>query len=312
MKYYLFVAIIIDLLIGDPRYIPHPVVIIGALISWLEDIFIKIASSDKEKLITGILLSLIVSSLSYLTIFYLIKFAYILNYYVGIFFEIILLTTTIAIKSLADAGNKVYNYLLKGDINSARRAVGEIVGRDTDRMEENEIVRASIETIAENTSDGIIAPVFYYLLGGVPLAMTYKAINTMDSMLGYRNERYLFFGRASARLDDIFNFIPARLTGILLIIAALFVGKDWKNAFKIMLRDARKHPSPNGGYTEASVAGALGVRLGGVNYYQGKKNSRAYMGDDIQGLKRDDIKTVISLMYISIIIMLFISFLLLR
>ncbi len=296
MMIYLLLAIIIDLIIGDPRSIPHPVVIIGKFISKLEAVFFSFVNNDGAKKIAGIVLVLIVVFTTYFISSQLINLGFIINFYLGIVINIWLLSTTIAIKGLRKAGLKIYYYLKDDNINQARTAVAEIVGRDTDKMKGNDIVRAAVETIAENTSDGIIAPIFFYLIGGTPLALAYKAVNTLDSMLGYKNEKYRHFGWSAARFDDLVNFLPARLTGIGFCIAALVTRGDWKKGWQIMIRDAGKHPSWNAGYPEAAVAGSMGVSLGGLNYYHGKPAFRAYLGDKNRELLVKDIKLVIRLM----------------
>jgi len=227
----------------------------------------------------------------------------------GIIFSIFLAYTTLSIRGLKDAGFKVLNALQKNDLPEARKALSMIVGRDTTNLEEPEIVRATIETVAENSSDGGIAPLLYLIIGGVPLAMTYKAINTLDSMLGYKNERYLHFGWASAKLDDLVNWVPARITGLLLIIATLLLRGKAGASWKIMLRDARNHPSPNAGFPEAAVAGAFGLKLGGTNSYGGKQETRPFMGDGTRNVDPSDIKKVVRLNYIVPLLLLFLSLL---
>jgi adenosylcobinamide-phosphate synthase len=192
--------------------------------------------------------------------------------------------------------------------DKARIEVSKVVGRDTACMGREDIIRAVIETLAENTSDGIIAPIFYYSLGGLPLAMAYKAINTLDSMIGYNNTKYKYFGRTAARLDDIANFFPARITGFGFCLATLFIGYGWKNCLKTMYRDARKHPSWNAGYPEAAVAGAMGIRLGGLNYYNGKKSFRAYMGEKKHKLITNNIDTIVKLIYLNTCIFVIVLF----
>jgi adenosylcobinamide-phosphate synthase len=209
-----------------------------------------------------------------------------------------LLSFTISPRSLAAAGQEIRRYLLQNNLEQARFKVGWIVGRDTQELDVSEVTRATVETIAENIVDGIIAPLFYFLLGGVPLAYLYRAVNTMDSMVGYKNDKYIAFGMPAAKTDDLFNFIPARITALLIVIAALFLRYDVKNAYHMVMRDARKHPSPNSGYAEAGVAGALGIRLGGINFYGGIKSFRAYMGDDCQPLAPKHIKQTITMMFL--------------
>jgi adenosylcobinamide-phosphate synthase len=194
--------------------------------------------------------------------------------------------------------------LEKGDTPSAREALSHIVGRQTLELGEEEVIRATVETVAENTSDGVIAPLFYLFLGGVPLAMAYKAVNTLDSMVGYKNGRYRDFGWASARLDDILNFIPARLTALLMVSAAFIFKMDWRDAWRIMLRDNSNHPSPNAGWPEAATAGALGIRLGGENFYPGRSELRPFIGDKQRGMEDRDISKALQLLYAVSILML--------
>ena len=213
-------------------------------------------------------------------------------------------------RSLAEAGKEL-NVLLKvGNLAQARYKVGWIVGRDTEHLNEGEIVRATVETISENTVDGIISPLFYFAVGGLPLAVAYRAANTMDSMLGYKNEKYLYFGRVAARFDDVANFIPARITAIVFIVSAFVLNFDYRNAFEMMKRDAAKHPSPNGGYAEATVAGALHIQLGGINSYFGVPHFRAYMGEPLEMLNPVHILAAIRMMYTATIIFLSFSYLL--
>lgn len=200
-------------------------------------------------------------------------------------------------KSLAKAGKDIYDELINHNLDEARKKVNYIVSRDANRMNEQDITRATVETVAENIVDGIISPLFYFFIGGLPLAVLYRMSNTMDAMIGYKNDKYLYFGRTAARIDDVLNFIPARITGLLLIVVAFYSKLNAKGALKMMMRDAKKHPSPNGGYTEATVAGALDIRLGGINYYFGRQSFRAYMGEAINELNAQHIQQTIKLMY---------------
>ena len=221
--------------------------------------------------------------------------------------QALLLSFTISPRSLAAAGKEIQQYLWADDLAEARKKVGWIVGRDTQSLDASEVTRATVETIAENIVDGIIAPFFFFFLGGVPLAVAYRAANTMDSMLGYKNDKYLYFWRAAARLDDVLNYIPARITGILLVLAAGILRLDMKNAWRIMRRDAAQHPSPNGGFPEAATAGALGIRLGGMNSYFGKPHFRAYMGDPLETLAAPHITGAIRLMYTATVLFLLVA-----
>ena len=298
-------AFLIDALIGDPRSKLHPVVLMGNLISLLEKFLRRDEDSYVKKICMGGILVTIVLAVSYgVGVLILLLVSLTESYTLKIFVEAIVLSFMISPRSLADAGREIYFLLTSENLIEARRKVGWIVGRDTDYLNEAEVVRATVETVSENTVDGIISPLFYFAIGGLPLAIAYRAVNTMDSMIGYKNEKYIYFGRVAARLDDVANFIPARLTAILFIAAALILNLDYKNAYEIMLRDADKHPSPNGGYAEATVAGALNIQLGGINSYFGVPHFRAYMGDPIEPLNANHILMTIRLMYTATIIFL--------
>ena len=297
-------AFLIDAIIGDPNGKWHPVVLMGKLISFLERAFYRPADSDGKKFAMGAMLVIIVLLISYDVAAALMHFSYYLPGWGSAMVGALILSFMISPKSLAKAGKGICALLLLGNLEEARKKVGWIVGRDTDKLSEAEIARATVETIAENIVDGIIAPLFFFAIGGVPLAVLYRAANTMDSMIGYKNEKYLYFGRAAARLDDALNLIPARLTGLLFIVSAWLLGFDARHALNTMKRDADKHPSPNGGYAEATVAGALHIRLGGVNSYFGKESFRAYMGDPIQVTGPKHIMECIRMMYTATVLYL--------
>ena len=291
-------AFLIDCLIGDPRSSIHPVCLMGNLISLLERFLYNESDSDSVKRIKGTVLMLLMLVICYSAAVYIQAAAAMtgitcLSFAVNAFF----LSMVISPRSLAEAGREIREYLENGDIDNARFKVGWIVGRDTDKLSVGECTRATVETISENITDGILSPLFYWAIGGLPLAIAYRAANTMDSMIGYKNDKYLFFGRTAALCDDVWNYIPARITGILLVAAAWFWKYDYKNAWRMMLRDADKHPSPNGGYAEATVAGALGIRLGGLNYYFGRPSFRAYMGEPLKELGPIHIRQATRLMY---------------
>jgi adenosylcobinamide-phosphate synthase len=301
-------AFLIDALIGDPRSKFHPVVMIGKLILVLEYFLRRDFNTPAKKIFKGGVLVLIVVLTSY-GIGALIEILAEMtgSFTAKIFIEALALSFMITPRSLAEAGKEIYLLLIMENLKQARYKVGWIVGRDTQNLNEAEITRATVETISENTVDGIISPLFYFAIGGLPLAVAYRAINTMDSMLGYKNSVYLHFGRVAARLDDVANFIPARITAILFLMSALILNLDFKNAFRMLKRDAAKHPSPNGGYAEATVAGALNVRLGGLNYYFGTPHFRAYMGDPNESLQASHILAAIRMMYTATIIFLCLS-----
>lgn len=303
------IAFLIDTIIGDPRTKYHPVVLMGKLIALLEHCFYQADDSDNKKFVMGIMLVIITLLISYevaaaiMVLSYQIPFSWGSAAVGGL-----LLSFTISPNSLAKAGKGIYALLIMGELTEAREKVGWIVGRDTKDLDDAEIARATIETIAENTVDGIIAPLFFFILGGVPLAVLYRAANTMDSMIGYKNEKYLYFGRGAAKLDDVLNYIPARITAMLFLFSALILGFDYRNAYRIMQRDAAKHPSPNGGYAEATMAGALHIRLGGMNSYFGRKSFRAYMGDAMVLIVPQHIMAAIRMMYTATVLFIIVLY----
>ena len=303
-------AFLFDCIVGDPNSRFHPVVLIGKLIAVLERFFYRKGDSDTRKFASGAILVLLVLLISYGAAAAVVMASYHLPApWMSALVQGLLLSFTISPKSLAQAGKGIYGLLMKDDLAGARMRVGWIVGRETKDLAPGEITRATVETIAENTNDGIIAPLFFFAIGGVPLAFFYRAANTMDSMIGYRNDKYLYFGRAAARLDDVLGWIPARITGLLFVVSAGFLGFDVRQAVRILRRDAAKHPSPNGGCCEASLAGALHIRLGGYNTYFGKKTFRAYMGDPIRPLAPPEIMESIRMMYTATVLFLIVIFL---
>jgi adenosylcobinamide-phosphate synthase len=281
----LTLAVIIDLIIGDPPEWPHPVRWIGSLIDKLEKHWNK-GPAKKGKGIAMLLTVLL--TVGFIT-FLVTAIFYWLHPAAGILVEAVLISTAIAQKSLKEAALTVYQPLKKEDMEEARQKLSYIVGRDTDQLDEPEIVRATVETVAENTSDGITAPLFWALIGGAPFALMYRAINTCDSMVGYKNEKFQDFGWASARLDDIVNWIPSRLTSLCMLAGSRPEYINTANAWNIVIRDAKKHPSPNSGWGEAAVAAILGVQLGGINFYKGIVSNRATMGEALVRLEKNHI-----------------------
>jgi adenosylcobinamide-phosphate synthase len=296
----IFLALLLDLLIGDPYWLPHPVVAIGRLITVLD----RELRRDwlNERLAGVLLLILVVISSAGITWLLLWALDTLLPL-VGWIAAIIVSSTCLAARSLHKESARVASALLTGDLPMARHYLSYIVGRDTDQLEEPEIWRAVVETVAENTSDGIIAPLFWLTIGGPVAAMVYKAVSTLDSMVGYKNQRYLQLGWASARMDDLLNYIPARLSALLLVLAAPLAGCSASGAARITLRDRLKHPSPNSGHPEAAAAGALGVRLGGAAGYSGIPSWKEYIGDQLQPLDERAYRGMIKLMYISTLLM---------
>lgn len=303
----LIIAFSIDFLISDPDWLPHPVVLIGKTISYLEKYLRNPKANPFWQKLKGGILVLIILGLSFFSSKLLIAFAGRIDKHFAYLLKLILLSLCLALKGLVNAGQEVYAALAVGDLDLARSRVNMIVGRDCSQNNKEDVIRAVLETLAENTSDGILAPAFYYLLGGVPLALTYKAVNTMDSMLGYKNDKYLNFGYAAAKTDDLFNYIPARITAFVMTIAAFILQYDFKAACTFIFRDASKHPSPNAGYPEAAAAGALGLRFGGYNYYHGQKSFRAYIGEAKKNFKKEDILSLNKIIYTATILFLLIT-----
>ena len=295
----IWIAYVLDLIFGDPQNIIHPVQIIGKMINIGEKSLLekKYKSDRKYKFFAGMILNITVISLTY-GITYLIPRTS-ENSIILTVAEIYLMYTVFSINSLAREGNRVYNILKEGNIERARKDLSYLVSRDTGTMDEKMIIRSTMETISENTVDGIVAPMMYMFLGGLPLSMTYKAINTFDSMVGYKNEKYMDFGKFSAKLDDVANFIPARITGILIVIGSIILGYDYKNSLKVFIRDRKNHSSPNSGHAEAGVAGALGVQFGGRVSYFGKEVDKPVIGDKIKDFELEDIKKNIKIMYVA-------------
>ncbi|MCI5959337.1 MAG: adenosylcobinamide-phosphate synthase CbiB [Lachnospiraceae bacterium] len=304
MKYHLaafFLGFIMDLLFGDPYWLPHPIRLIGNLIAQAEKLFYKDRKRDyKKEYRGGCMTVLTVLLVTGIVTFVLLFAAYRLHPLLGAGIEMIMTYQILAIKSLKDESMKVYDQLQHGTLENARHAVSMIVGRNTQNLTEEGITKAAVETVAENTSDGVIAPMLYTALGGPVLGFLYKAVNTMDSMIGYKNDRYLYFGRAAAKLDDAVNFIPARISACLMVAAAVFLkGADQNRAWKIYRRDSRKHASPNSAQTESVCAGALGIQLAGDASYFGKIVKKPYIGDPVRKVETEDIKRTNRLMYIT-------------
>ncbi len=299
---------VLDLLIGDPHFIPHPVRLIGSLISFLDkrlNCDVKYNSSANEANLTkykrGVLLAFTVIFATFAVSVIILVAAYSINLYAGVIAEAVMTWQILATKCLRVESMRVYDALSTDGVDAGRRAVSMIVGRDTSVLDEAGVTRAAVETVAENTSDGVIAPMLYTAIGGPVLGFVYKAVNTMDSMLGYKNDKYMYFGRFAARLDDVVNFIPARISAYLMIIAAFIGGRqfDGRNAYRIFKRDRFNHASPNSAQTESVCAGALRVQLAGDAVYFGKLVKKKYIGDGLREIEYEDIKSANRLMYIT-------------
>lgn len=294
----IWIAYLLDLILGDPYWFPHPVRFIGKYITFIEN---KIYSLKNKKVWGGVLAFIVIFS------------TVVLSYYIARiseFLEIFFLYTTLATKSLGAEGIKVYKILKSGDLQKAQKELSYLVSRDTGEMDEIQVVRSTMETIAENSVDGIIAPMFYAFLGSfividgvsmaLPLAMGYKAVNTLDSMVGYKNDKYIDFGMVSAKVDDFFNFIPARLSGLIIIpIATFLLGMGIKKPLKIFFRDRKNHSSPNSGHPEAVFAGAIGVQFGGKTKYFGKYFEKPTIGDKLKEFQCEDIKKCYRIMFMT-------------
>lgn len=286
----LLLGFLLDLLLGDPHWAPHPVRAIGALITGLEKplrrLFPKTSSGE---LAGGAALVALVLLCSVGVGALVLYGCALISPWLSLAVETVLCYQLLAAKALKDESMKVYDALKTGTLSDARKAVSMIVGRDTERLDETGVAKAAVETVAENASDGVIAPMLYMALGGGLLGLAYKAVNTMDSMVGYKNDRYLYFGRAAAKLDDVVNFIPSRVAGLLMCLGAFLSGGNGKEAFRIWKRDRRNHKSPNSAQTEAAMAGALEVQLAGSNFYFGKLVEKPTIGDPIRPVTPEDI-----------------------
>lgn len=303
LKWTIFALVLgffIDLIVGDPPFLYHPVRIIGNGIALTEKglrrIFPKTPEGERAG---GFFLILIICLFSAGIPGLILWFAYHWRTWLGVLLETFMCYQLLAAKSLKAESMKVYEQLKAGNLEGARYAVSMIVGRDTKSLDEEGVTKAAVETIAENTSDGVIAPLFYMALGGAPLMFLYKAINTMDSMVGYKNDKYLNFGRLPAKLDDAANFVPARISAWLMVAASFFLKMDSRNAARIYRRDRRNHASPNSAQTEAVMAGALGVQLAGDAYYFGKLYQKPTIGDRIRKIQYEDIRYANNLLYAS-------------
>jgi adenosylcobinamide-phosphate synthase len=297
----LLAAIVIDWAIGDPRWPTHPVIRIGQWISWWESRLHKeegAGLSAQAQRLRGVLLLISTLIVAFALMVLILAIARWVHPWVGYAVNTWFISTTIAIKGLKDAAMQVYRPLQQERMDEARTYVGYIVGRNTSQLDEPEITRATVETVAENIVDAVVSPLFFAMLGAAPLAILYRAANTLDSMVGYRSDKYLYFGWASARWDDVLNWLPARLTGCLLVVAAACKqGCSAIRAAGSIRQFARLHPSPNSGIPEAAVAGALGIELGGVNVYHGRTSERARMGWPLRERGREDIIRTVGLLY---------------
>ena len=297
----LVLGFLLDLAFGDPRWLYHPIRLIGNLIAWAEKPFrAAFPKSEKGELAAGTFFAVFVVAVSTAVPALLLALASRLSLWLVFALEVFWSFQILAAKSLKSESMKVYAALEEGDLPKARKAVSMIVGRDTQKLTEEGVAKAAVETVAENSSDGVIAPLLFLALGGPALGFFYKAVNTLDSMVGYKNDTYLYFGRFSAKLDDVLNFIPSRISGLLLVLASPLAGLSMEGAWKIFRRDRRNHASPNSAQTEAAAAGALGVQLAGDAYYFGKLYKKPTIGDPLRPVEYEDIRRVNRLMYAAV------------
>ena len=291
---------VLDAIFGDPAWLPHPVVLMGKAITALEKrLRAQFPQTPQGELCGGAVLAAILPVGTFLITALVCRLAAALHPLVGLAVQMFWCAQALAARGLVQESCNVYKELQKQDLPAARKAVARIVGRDTQNLTAEGVTKAAVETVAENASDGVIAPLLYMLLGGAPLALTYKAINTMDSMLGYKNEKYLYFGRVPAKLDDAANYLPSRLAGLLWVAAAAFTGNSASGAWKIWRRDRRRHASPNSAQTESACAGALGVQLAGPAYYFGQYYPKLTIGDALRPIEPEDILRANRMMYVA-------------
>jgi adenosylcobinamide-phosphate synthase len=301
LHFQIIAAFILDVLIGDPQWRYHPVRLIGKFIEGFEHVLRRLPLPERS---AGMLLTTVIAGSVWLSAFVIMS---ITGQWCCMFETIagaVIIYFSISTKSLADEAKKVMHFLENNDLINARKALSQIVGRDTAHLNDEQIVRACVETVAESTVDGILSPLFFAFMGGPPAAMAYRAVNTMDSMLGHKDDKYLRFGWASARLDDIANYLPARISALLIPVAAFFCGYSPVRSIKIAIRDGRKHESPNSGISEAAMAGALGVQLGGPSSYQGEIIAKPFIGDAHNQLTLSTINGAIKIMFVTAILFL--------
>lgn len=305
------IGFILDLILGDPRYPFHPIRLIGILISKVEKGLRSIFPKTKRgELSLGIVLFLVVVTIGAGIPFLILYVCYHSSTWLGLIVESIFCYQLLATKCLKEESMKVYYSLKKNDVEEARYNVSMIVGRDTKVLDEEGITKAAVETIAENASDGVIAPIFYMMLGGAVFGFLYKSINTLDSMVGYKNEKYLYVGRCSAKMDDVVNYLPSRLSALLMIIASYCIRLDGTQAYRIWRRDSRNHASPNSAQTEAACAGALNVQLAGDAFYFGKLYKKPFIGDKKRDIEQADIKRTNQLLYMTAVLMMLVAMIL--
>lgn len=292
----LLLGYLLDFALGDPERLPHPVRWIGSLISTLEKRLRKLPATPAWEKAAGVMLVVLTVSIVYGATLLVLFISYEISQYLCFAVSALLVWTGLCAKSLGDEAKGVLKAFDNGGIEAARKRLSRIVGRDTASLDSKDVLRAAAETVSENASDGVVAPLFFLAIGGPALMMAYKAVNTLDSMVGYKNARYASFGWFAARLDDAANYIPARIAGALAVSASFVLGYNWLSSMRIMLRDGRKHPSPNAGVIEAAFAGALGVRFGGTSSYSGVESVKPFIGDEARQFEPSIVLSAVRLM----------------
>ena len=299
----IILGFILDFIFGDPRWLPHPICFIGKLISITEKAVRRFCGEKPEGLLMGgFVMVVIVLTVAFAVPYFILTLAEMYSPVLAFAVETFMFYQIFAMRSLKEASLQVYDALKSGDLQEARKKLSWIVGRDTAELTDEEVAKAAVETVAENTSDGVIAPLFFMFIGGAPLAFLYKAINTMDSMVGYKNDKYLYFGRCAAKLDDVANFIPARISGLLMVAAAYFLNMDASGSWRLFKRDRRHQLSPHSARTESAAAGARGIKLGGGHFYFGKWVPKDTIGDEVKKTDAEDIVKMNGLMYMTCIL----------
>lgn len=293
-------GIILDIIFGDPDWIPHPVVLIGKLISAMEKLLRRVSPATPEGMQkAGLVIAIVVPAVSFIVSAVLLYAAYKINFWLWFVLNTFWSFQIPASGCLARESKKVYDRLERNDLQGARKQLSYLVGRETSELSETEVINAAVETVAENTSDGVTAPVLFMFFGGTPLGFFYKAVNTLDSMIGYRNEKYEYFGKYSAKLDDIMNFVPSRICGLLMVVSSFICSENHREAWHIFRRDRKNHLSPNSAQTESVAAGALGIQLGGPHVYFGKVVDKPFIGDKTRESQPDDILRMNRIMFVT-------------
>ncbi len=301
----LLLAFGLDYVVGDPRWFPHPVRVIGKSVSYLERLFLHISRSPWTQRTAGVAMVIFLGGGAFVLTTLAVNYAYRFHFLLGFVLTVYLLYSMLSMKDMAGHVMDVYKALENGNLVEARGRVGFLVSRDTANLSEEGVVKAALESLFENTADGVVAPLFYGALGGAPLAVLYKAVNTLDSMIGYKNTRYYYLGWAAARLDDLLSYLPARLTAVAFILSGYIYRYNWRKGWVVLLSDRKKHESPNSAWPEAAAAGVMDLRLGGADYYKGVELNRPFLNESGREPQRSDLLSGLALFYRTTMFVLF-------